>query len=105
MGPLGFTLNSGQVCVAGTRIIVQESIYEEFLAELAAMVKQFKLGDGFDFEQGVNFGPLISREHFQSVLSYIEKGKAEGARFVTGGAALRGSWPRETSFIPPSLQM
>jgi len=98
----GFTLNSGQVCVAGTRIIVQESIYEEFLAELAALVKQFKLGDGFDFEQGVNFGPLISREHFQSVLSYIEKGKAEGARFVTGGAALEGALA-EGNFVYPTI--
>jgi len=98
----GFTLNSGQVCVSGTRIIVQESIYEEFIAELAKLCNNFKLGDGFDFEKGINLGPLVSRSHLNSVLDYIEKGKAEGARLVTGGTQVGGELA-EGNFILPTI--
>ncbi|MDI9422052.1 MAG: aldehyde dehydrogenase family protein [Bacillota bacterium] len=98
----GFTLNSGQVCVSGTRILVQESIYERFLETLVDLCQHFKLGDGFDFQNGVNFGPLISKEHFQTVLGYIEKGKAEGARLVAGGSPASGKLA-EGNFIPPTI--
>ena len=98
----GFTLNSGQVCVSGTRIIVQESIYEEFLEALVKLCRNFKLGDGFDFQNGVNFGPLISKEHLDFVLGYIEQGKAEGARLVTGGSPAAGELA-EGNFIPPTI--
>lgn len=97
-----FTNNSGQVCVAGTRIIVQESIYEEFLAELEAQARQLKLGDGFAYTQGVNMGPLISREHYQSVLTYIATGWAEGARLITGGPAKEGALA-EGNFVYPTI--
>lgn len=97
-----FTLNSGQVCVAGTRLIVQEAVYEEFLQILSRLCAGFQLGSGFDYEKGVNFGPLISREHYQTVCSYIEKGLEEGARLVRGGTEC----PEELAqgnFIAPTI--
>lgn len=98
----GFTLNSGQVCVSGTRIIVQESIYDEFIETLDKLCENFKLGDGFDFGKGVNFGPLISREHYNTVSNYIDKGIAEGARLVRGGTKCEGELA-EGNFIPPTI--
>ncbi len=98
----GFTLNSGQVCVAGSRIIVQESIYEEFLEELAELCKNFKLGDGFDVENGVNFGPLISRQHYEFVLGTIKKGKAEGARLIVDGTDIDEALAKG-NFIAPTV--
>ncbi|MTI65593.1 MAG: aldehyde dehydrogenase [Firmicutes bacterium] len=98
----GFTLNSGQVCVSGTRIIVQESIYDDFIIQLNKLCKNFKLGDGFDYEKGVNFGPLISKEHCNTVLNYIEKGISEGARLVTGGKKLEGELSNG-NFISPTI--
>ena len=98
----GFTLNSGQVCVAGSRIIVQESIYEEFLAEMASLCKNFKLGDGFEFENGVNFGPLISASHYDFVLSTIQKGKEEGARLFVDGTKVDDTLAKG-NFIAPTI--
>lgn len=106
----GFTLNSGQVCVSGTRIIVEESIYEEFLETLKGLCQNFKLGDGFDYQKGVNFGPLISKGHCKSVLEYIEKGKSEGARLVAGGTPVDrslagGNFVRPTIFADVTPDM
>lgn len=98
----GFTLNSGQVCVSGTRIIVQESIYNEFINILKKLCENFKLGNGFDYEKGVNFGPLISKEHYNTVRDYIEKGISEGARLVTGGEKYEGELSKG-NFIPPTV--
>lgn len=98
----GFTLNSGQVCVAGSRIIVQEAVYEEFLDELVKLCRNIKPGDGFDYASGVNFGPLISRQHYDFVLSTIEKGKEEGARLVTCGTEVDGALA-QGNFIAPTI--
>lgn len=98
----GFTLNSGQVCVSGTRIIVQESIYDEFIKILIKLCEGFKLGNGFDYEKGINFGPLISKEHYNNVWDYIEKGKSEGARLVAGGKKCEGELSNG-NFIGPTI--
>ncbi|HBK61050.1 MAG TPA: aldehyde dehydrogenase [Firmicutes bacterium] len=97
----GFTLNSGQVCVAGTRLILHESIYDQFIEGLRRMCESVTPGDGF--QQGVNFGPLISREHYEHVLSYIEQGKREGARLVTGGFKYTQPELARGNFIPPTI--
>lgn len=98
----GFTLNSGQVCVSGTRIIVQETIYDEFIEILKNISKDFKLGDGFDYEKGVNFGPLISKEHYTTVWDYIQKGIDEGAKLITGGKKYNGELGKG-NFIFPTI--
>jgi len=99
----GFTLNSGQVCVSGSRLLLQDTIYNEFVDELKKLCKDIKPGNGFDYEDGVNFGPLISREHYQTVHNYIQKGKKEGARVVCGGEEYKDPKLKKGNFIPPTI--
>eukprot|EP01133_Synstelium_polycarpum_P002467 gene2467-2807_t len=76
--------NMGQCCCAGSRLFVQESIYDKFVELFHAKVKTLKVGDP---TTDVDQGPLASKEHFDRVLSYIAEGKKEGATVLSGGAA------------------
>jgi acyl-CoA reductase-like NAD-dependent aldehyde dehydrogenase len=76
-------MNQGQMCTAGSRLLVEDKIYQEFVEKLAARAKNLKIGPADNFE--TEFGPLVSIEHRNSVLKYIEKGKQEGAKLVCGG--------------------
>lgn len=79
----GIFYNKGEVCAAGSRLLVEESVHEALLEKLVDKVGKFKVGD--PMEKGVRMGPVISSEQMDKVLSYVEKGVAEGARLVTGG--------------------
>ena len=79
----GVYLNSGQVCQAGSRILVQETILPRFLEALEARVQGLRVGPGSDYASDI--GPLISERQLQRVLGYVAAGRAEGARLVTGG--------------------
>lgn len=81
-------LNNGQACLASTRILAPKSRYQEVVDFMAGMASSLKVGDAMDRETQV--GPMASREHRERVLGYIEKGKAEGARCVTGGSPAKG---------------
>jgi acyl-CoA reductase-like NAD-dependent aldehyde dehydrogenase len=98
-----FTLNSGQVCVAGTRLLVQDGLYDRFVEDLARHCTHFVPGNGFDYQAGVNFQPLISREHCETVWRYIEAGKREGARLVTGGVPYTDARLKKGNFVPPTV--
>jgi betaine-aldehyde dehydrogenase len=76
-------LTQGEICANGTRVFVQRGIYEEFLTQLATRVKALRVGDPMDPETQV--GALISAEHFDKVMSYVESGMASGARLICGG--------------------
>lgn len=99
----GFTNNSGQVCVSGTRIFVQKKIYEPFLELLAQQCATAVPGDGFDFMKGVNFQTLISKEHASDVWKYIESGICEGARLVCGGKHYTDPHLMKGNFVPPTV--
>lgn len=75
--------HAGQICSAGTRIIVEESIHDTFVDALTQRVKKIKLGNGFD--ETTQMGPLISEEHLKKVERYVEKGIKEGATVAVGG--------------------
>ncbi|WP_345808064.1 betaine-aldehyde dehydrogenase [Bacillus pumilus] len=75
--------HAGQVCSAGSRLLVEESIHAEFLEELVKRTKKIKLGNGFDEE--TQSGPLISAEHREKVEEYVSIGLDEGAKLETGG--------------------
>ncbi|GAA5109204.1 aldehyde dehydrogenase family protein [Haloechinothrix salitolerans] len=75
--------HSGQVCSAGSRLIVESSLHDEFVAELARRADAIRLGDGLD--PATECGPLSSAEHRDKVERHIEQAKAEGARLVVGG--------------------
>ncbi|GAA0594643.1 betaine-aldehyde dehydrogenase [Virgibacillus siamensis] len=75
--------HAGQICSAGTRLIVDERIHDDFVASLVERVKKIKLGNGFD--DTTQMGPLISKEHLNKVVDYVENGKREGAEVAVGG--------------------
>ncbi|MAW79495.1 MAG: aldehyde dehydrogenase PuuC [Parvularcula sp.] len=80
--------DQGQVCTAGTRLLVQNSIKKDFLEKVAAIAKDLKPGDPLDPETA--FGALVDETQMNSVLSYINKGEAEGAKLVCGGERALG---------------
>ncbi|TFJ93204.1 betaine-aldehyde dehydrogenase [Lentibacillus salicampi] len=75
--------HAGQICSAGTRLLVEESIHDDFVNALVNRVKNIKLGSGFD--ASTQMGPLISKEHLSKVVDYVENGKKEGATVAIGG--------------------
>ena len=79
----GIFFNSGQVCSAGSRILVHEDVYDEVVERLAERAKAMQLGDPRD--PATSMGPLVSEVQMKRVLDYIEVGKREGARLVVGG--------------------
>jgi aldehyde dehydrogenase len=75
--------NQGEVCTCPSRLLIQESIYDEFIAKVIARAKQIKRGDPLDTETMV--GAQASKQQFDKILSYIEIGRNEGADVLTGG--------------------
>ncbi|MGM0522112.1 MAG: betaine-aldehyde dehydrogenase [Pseudomonadota bacterium] len=94
--------SSGQICTNGTRVFVEASVKDAFEAKLVERVKRINAGDPMD--PAVNFGPLVSFEHQEKVLSYIALGKEQGARVLVGGDAwnndafANGAWAAPTVF-------
>ena len=95
---LGNFYSTGQVCSNGTRVFVQRGLKDAFLARLADRTQQAVIGDPLD--EATNFGPMVSEGQLQIVLTYIEAGKAEGARLVSGGNRIdrQGCWIEPTIF-------
>ncbi|WJX48328.1 Aldehyde dehydrogenase 2 member C4 [Trifolium repens] len=83
---IGILLNKGEVCVASSRVFVQEGIYHEFETKLVEKAKNWVVGDPFDPK--VQQGPQVDKKQFEKVLSYIEHGKREGATLLTGGKTI-----------------
>lgn len=75
--------NQGEICLAGSRILVQESIYEEFLERFVAAAKAIKVGNPLD--ENTDMGALVSKGHLKSVDDYVQIGLAEGAKLACGG--------------------
>jgi len=93
-----FTLNAGQVCTAGTRLLVQRSIYEPFVAALQEALRAAKVGPAPD----ALFGPLTTKAQFDKVLDYFRIAEAEGAQAAIGGSAA----VKQASaglFVPPTV--
>lgn len=95
----GIFYNSGQVCQAGSRILVQESIYDEFVEKLVERAKKLNVGPGTDMKN--NLGPVISKEQHEKILNYIKIGKEEGAELLCGGGVPDNQ--EEGYFIQPTV--
>ena len=80
----GIFFNAGQVCSAGSRVLVQEQVYDEVVERLTARAKALRIGDPAD--RATALGPVISEKQMKSILDYVEIGKQEGALLTTGGA-------------------
>ncbi len=75
--------NQGQICLCGSRIFVEKTLYENFRRDFTERVKKLKIGDPLD--ETTNVGAVVSRPHMEKILSYIELAKEEGGTILTGG--------------------
>lgn len=94
--------NAGQVCLAGTRLLVEESIREKFLDAFLAKAKAIRQGDPRD--EATDIGPQISRPHFERVDGFVQRALASGLKPVLGGGPnsdLGGLYYRPTLFLDP----
>ncbi|HET6259928.1 MAG TPA: aldehyde dehydrogenase family protein [Pseudonocardia sp.] len=76
-------LHSGQVCSAGARLIVEDSVHDDLVAEVARRAERIRLGNGL--EEGSESGPLVSAAHRAKIEDFVASAQAEGARLVAGG--------------------
>ncbi|GLT98513.1 hypothetical protein SLE2022_160150 [Rubroshorea leprosula] len=95
----GVLYNKGEICVASSRVYVQEGIYDEFVKQLVEKAKSWVVGDPFDPK--VCQGPQVDKKQFEKILYYIEQGKREGATLLTGGKAFsnKGFYIEPTIFV------
>src|SRR5271154_5648135 len=101
----GVFFNSGQVCTAGTRIFIEQGIYEEFVERLVKHSESMTVGDPLD--PNTRMGPLVSKEQHDRVKGYLKTGKAEGATAKAGGEVVSGAgyYVRPTIFAGVHNQM
>jgi len=92
---------TGQRCTAASRIAVHKSVYGEFVSRLAVRAQNLKVGNGLD--PSVEVGPLINEQQLQTVMSYVEIGKKEGAKLLTGGNRLDSGGHVRGWFYAPTV--
>lgn len=97
----GIYAGSGQVCSAGSRILVEEKIYDKFVNSFVERAQQINVGPGDNPES--EMGPLVSQEHMEKVLRYIEIGKDEGANVACGGRRIMEDGKGDGFFIEPTV--
>ncbi|MBI4415672.1 MAG: aldehyde dehydrogenase, partial [Euryarchaeota archaeon] len=97
----GIYQNAGQMCWAGSRLFVHESVHADFVKKVAERAAKMKLGPGL--KEDTQMGPLVSRDHEKTVLSYIELGMREGARLVVGGKKAEDAELRGGNFVLPTI--
>jgi aldehyde dehydrogenase (NAD+) len=102
---LGLYLNQGQCCCAGSRLFVQDKVYDKFVDRLAQINQSRKIGDPFDPE--TEQGPQVDQAQFDKIMHYIDLGKREGAECVTGGKRFgnKGYFVEPTMFTGVSDDM
>jgi aldehyde dehydrogenase (NAD+) len=98
MGVFG---NTGQICSAGTRILVERTIYDEFVSRLSDFASGLRVGDGMD--PRTQIGPVVSAKQLDRVAGYIAVGVEEGATARTGGTRLDSDGLRDGFFIGPTV--
>jgi acyl-CoA reductase-like NAD-dependent aldehyde dehydrogenase len=96
----GIFLNTGQACQAGSRLLVQRSIHDEFVSRLAELARASQVGDPLG--ERTQIGPLVDENQLALVLDYIEKGSAQGATLVAGGERLGGDLAAG-NFVAPTI--
>ncbi len=97
----GIFANQGEVCSAGSRLLLEESIYDQFVEKMAQKAKKIKVGPGL--LPDTEMGPLVSESHMEKVLAYIETGKKEGATLVCGGNRITTGQCAGGYFVEPTI--
>ena len=96
----GILFNQGQVCCAGSRIFVQEGIYDKFVNALAEEFKKIKVG--LPWEDDTQMGSQVSAGQLETILKYVKIGEQEGCRIITGGKKIEGALGKG-EFVEPTL--
>ena len=97
----GIFAASGQTCIAGSRLLLQDSIYDEFLEKLVAFAQTARMGDPTSMETQV--GPVATKPQYEKILSYIDIARREGARCVLGGGPADPAEVGEGWFVKPTI--
>jgi acyl-CoA reductase-like NAD-dependent aldehyde dehydrogenase len=93
--------NQGQACIAGSRLIVQERIYDEFVERFVALASSIRLGDPMSTD--TEMGPLTSAQHRDRVLDYVKVALEEGGEILTGGAAPQSPELAAGYYVAPTV--
>ncbi len=93
----GLFFNQGQCCCAGSRLFVEQSVHDKFVDKMLTSAKARRLGDPFD--PNTTQGPQVDSDQFNKIMSYIDKGKSEGAKCLTGGSR----FGNKGYFIEPTI--
>jgi aldehyde dehydrogenase (NAD+) len=93
--------NSGQICSAGTRLFVENKVYDEFVGRVAEFGKKLQVGNGLD--PNTQIGPLVSAQQMERVSGYLAIGQKEGARALAGGSPLTEGALSKGYFVPPTV--
>lgn len=94
-------MNQGEICLCGSRVFIEHTVYEEVKNKLIAAVEALKTGNPFNEEN--RLGAIVSKIHFDKVLSYIELAKDEGAKVLTGGKPIQPPGFENGWFILPTI--
>jgi betaine-aldehyde dehydrogenase len=97
----GAFANQGEVCSAGSRVLVERSIHKKFVEAMVAKAQRIRVGHGL--EAGVKMGPLVSAAHLEKVQGYVALGKSEGARLACGGVRPTGAEFASGNFLMPTI--
>lgn len=97
----GIFMGSGQVCSSGSRILVQEDIYDDFIQEYSKRAQTIRVGAGDD--EQAEMGAIVSEQHMESILNYIQIGQEEGATLAVGGQRIKEKGLDKGFFIEPTV--
>ncbi|MCI1821810.1 MAG: aldehyde dehydrogenase [Megasphaera sp.] len=98
---MGILFNQGQVCCAGSRIFVQESIYDKFIHDLAERFNRVKVG--LPWNKDTQMGSQIYKQQVDQILEYVKIGKAEGAKLICGGEKIMDNGLDKGNFVRPTI--
>lgn len=98
---MGILFNQGQVCCAGSRVFVQEDIYDKFVADMVASFQKVKVG--LPWEKNTMMGSQVDETQLHKILAYVEVGKQEGARLATGGKRITANGLDKGYLMEPTI--
>lgn len=98
---MNFTRSQGQSCGSNSRVFIHRDLHDEFVERVVALVKKIRIGPAE--REDTEMGPVVTREHYDRVMAYIESGKADGARLVTGGRHATAPELQAGFFIEPTV--
>ncbi|MFT6826592.1 MAG: aminomuconate-semialdehyde/2-hydroxymuconate-6-semialdehyde dehydrogenase, partial [Patiriisocius sp.] len=93
--------NQGQICLCGSRIYIEETIYDQFRKDFVAKVSALKVGNPFDVD--TNIGALVSKPHMEKVQSYIKIAQEEGGTILYGGASVTVAGSENGYYLQPTI--